>query len=230
MSASPEPGSSALRTPPRLATGDRAVIVAPCSPFDRARFERGVRALQTIGLEPAFGAGLFDRHPEPYAYLAGDDARRLSELRAALEDPAARLLVLARGGYGLLRISEAAGAVPPLSPAEIARAGKLVLGYSDATVLHELWSRAGLPSLHGPMCTQLGEEDSATVRLRALLFGGDPGPITWTPLRHFTSRLPTLPWMSSENPSNESVATTVSSAATVSVRLRRRPAHVSRRM
>ena len=180
---SPEFQSSALRPPPQLSTGDRAVIVAPCSPFDRARFERGVRALQGIGLEPAFGAGLFERHPEPYAYLAGDDARRLAELRAALEDPAARLLVLARGGYGLLRISEAAGAVPPLSPAEIARAGKLVLGYSDATVLHELWSRAGLPSLHGPMCTQLGEEDSATVRLRALLFGGDPGPITWTPLR-----------------------------------------------
>ena len=173
-----DPGAPAQRRPAPLAAGDRAVIVAPCSPFDRTRFERGVRALQGLGLEPAFGDGLFARYPEPAAYLAGDDARRLAELRAALEDPAARLLVLARGGYGLLRLINGG-----LAPEEIARAGKLLLGYSDATVLHELWARAGLPSIHGPMCTQLGEEESATVRLRALLFGDDPGAIAWAPLR-----------------------------------------------
>ena len=181
-----DPGTSAQLRPAPLAAGDRAVIVAPSSPFDRARFERGVRALQGLGLEPAFGDGLFTRHPAPEPYLAGDDARRLGELRAALEDPAARVLVLARGGYGLLRLVAgapgASPALPALSIEEIARAGKLLLGYSDATVLHELWARAGVPSLHGPMCTQLGEEESATVRLRALLFGDDPGPIAWEPL------------------------------------------------
>ena len=182
-----DPGAPALHRPAPLAAGDRAVIIAPCSPFDRARFERGVRALQGLGLEPAFGEGLFAREPEPDAYLAGSDGRRLGELRAALEDPAARLLVLARGGYGLLRLidrqDDRAQDGAMISPAEIARAGKLLLGYSDATVLHELWSRAGVPSIHGPMCTQLGEDDSATVRLRALLFGDDPGPLAWTPRR-----------------------------------------------
>jgi muramoyltetrapeptide carboxypeptidase len=160
------------------------VIVAPCSPFDRARFERGVKALQGLGLEPAFGEGLFARHPLPEPYLAGDDARRLGELRAALHDQAARLLVLARGGYGLLRLFDPrrpAAPEGPLTAAEVRESGRLLLGYSDATVLHELWARAGVPSIHGPMCTQLGEEESATLRLRALLCGGEPGPIAWMP-------------------------------------------------
>ena len=56
-----------------------------------------------------------------------------------------------------------------------------MVGYSDATVLHELWFRAGIPSVHGPMCTQLGEEESAVARLRALLYGAVPEPLRWTP-------------------------------------------------
>ena len=37
-------------------------------------------------------------------YLAGSDERRLAELRAALADPDARAIVMARGGYGLMRL------------------------------------------------------------------------------------------------------------------------------
>lgn len=193
MTSSYQPGVPAPLRPPPLQAGDRAVVIAPSSPFDRERFERGVLALEDeLGLEPAFGDGLFSRYPPgEAAYLAGDDVRRLDELRTALEDPEARLIVLARGGYGLLRlvgrdpwrapVPNAAGA--PLAVEEIGRAGKLLLGYSDATVLHELWARAGLPSLHGPMCTQLGEEPGALERLRRLLAGEDPGPLGWEPLR-----------------------------------------------
>src|SRR5947209_18576494 len=57
---------------------------------------------------------------------------------------------------------------------------KLLVGYSDATVLHELWRRKGMPSIHGPMCTQLGEDPSALERLRTLLFDEPIGPLSWT--------------------------------------------------
>lgn len=192
MFASWHPGAPATLRPPALLAGDRAVVVAPSSPFDRERFERGVLALEELGLEPAFGEGLFSRHPPgDAAYLAGDDVRRLDELRTALEDPEARLIVLARGGYGLMRLFGRDPSLPPvpnaaaapLSLAELVRAPKLLLGYSDATVLHQLWGLAGIPSLHGPMCTQLGEEPGALERLRALLVGEDPGPLSWQPLR-----------------------------------------------
>ena len=157
-----------MSRPPALRDGDGIAVVAPSSPFDRERFERGVRALQEMGLEPRFGDGIHARHA---GYLAGPDARRIDELVRALRDPGARAIILARGGYGLLRIAAAI-------PRELLV--KPVIGYSDATVLHELWWRAGVPSIHGPMCTQLGEEPSAVERLRQLLFGEPTRPLSWS--------------------------------------------------
>jgi muramoyltetrapeptide carboxypeptidase len=176
-----EPGRAASRRPAPLAAGERISIVAPASPFDRERFDRGVRALGGLGFEVAVSDGLFARYPAGEgAYLAGDDAHRLAQLRAALADTKARAIVLARGGYGLQRLVHGPGA---LVAAELATQPRLIVGYSDASVLHELSARAQVPSIHGPMCTQLGEEPSALARLRALLRGDKPAPISWEPLR-----------------------------------------------
>src|SRR5438067_1874188 len=158
--------------PVALRPGDGIAVVAPASPFDKEKFERGVRALQDIGLEPRYGRGVFERH---LGYLAGDDARRLDELRHALQDSSAKALVLARGGYGLQRI------VSSLPADLVEKHPKPVVGYSDATVLHEVWWRARVPSIHGPMCTQLGEDRTALERLGMLLSGEDPGRIHWPP-------------------------------------------------
>ena len=142
-------------------------MVAPSSPFDRARFERGVAALRQIGLEPVFTERVYQKQ----GHLAGGDQERQQELQQALDGPA-KAIVLARGGYGALRFATRLREVP----------AKLVIGYSDATVLHEVWWRARVPTIHGPMCTQLGEEASALERLRALLFEPRPAaPIEWQP-------------------------------------------------
>src|SRR5207237_6828720 len=84
--------------PAALRPGDGIAVVAPASPFDKERFERGVRALQDIGLEPRYGGRVFERC---LGYLAGDDKRRLDELRHAVQDPSAKALVPARGRHGL---------------------------------------------------------------------------------------------------------------------------------
>ena len=149
--------------------GDTVAVVAPSSAFDRDKFLRGVQALQTMGLRPRYSDAIFGKYPPQDSYLAGDDARRQAELEAALGDDS-RAIVLARGGYGLLRFAARLRVAP----------GKLVVGYSDCTVLHEVWWRAKIPSIHGPMCTQLGEDPPALARLQALLFGKEPGPIEWT--------------------------------------------------
>ena len=148
-----------------LRPGDPIDVVAPSSGFDRDRFERGVQALRGIGLVPRFGDEIFSRT----AHLAGDDARRKGELERALRSDA-KALILARGGYGLLRFASELHSVPR----------KLVIGYSDTTILHELWRRAGVPSIHGPMCTQLGEDPEALLRLEALLYGHATQPLSWT--------------------------------------------------
>ena len=168
----PDLSRPADQRPAPLARGEGVAIVAPSSPFEREPFERGLAALWKIGLEPRFSQGVFARHPPGGGHLAGDDARRAEELRIAFADPTAKALILARGGYGALRLGLRAEEVPV----------KLVVGYSDATVLHELWARAGVPSIHGPMCTQLGEEPGALTRLEALLFGLPVPELSWQPL------------------------------------------------
>jgi len=149
-----------------LQAGDPIDVVAPSSAFERETFERGIKALRQIGLAPRYTDEIFTKT----GHLAGDDERRRSELELAFRSDA-KALILARGGYGLLRFATALKKIPR----------KLVIGYSDTTVLHELWRRAGVPSIHGPMCTQLGEEPSALQRLQSLLFGQLPPPLTWTP-------------------------------------------------
>ena len=147
-----------------LRPGDPIDVVAPSSGFDRERFERGVQALRGIGLQPRFREEIFSRT----GHLAGDDARRKRELDEAFRSDA-KALILARGGYGLLRFATELRKFPR----------KLVIGYSDTTVLHELWRRRSVPSIHGPMCTQLGEDATALERLRQLLFGEPTRPLSW---------------------------------------------------
>ena len=148
-----------------LQPGDPIDVVAPASAFEREKFERGIRALRQIGLVPRFTDAIFARTD----YLAGDDARRKRELEDAFRSDA-KALILARGGYGILRFAADLHSIPQ----------KLLIGYSDTTILHEQWRRAGVPSIHGPMCTQLGEDPSELHRLQTLLFGELPPPITWT--------------------------------------------------
>jgi muramoyltetrapeptide carboxypeptidase len=92
-----------------------------------------------------FGDELFSRE----GYLAGSDERRLAELTAALADPEARAVILARGGYGLLRI------LPFLNPAALAARPVPIVGFSDGTALLTHAARAGVAAVHGPVVTQL---------------------------------------------------------------------------
>ena len=74
---------------PRLTAGDPVGVIAPASSFDRASFEAGLAVL-SARYRPEYDAGLFAKE----RYLAGDDARRLSELMTALARAAAQGAVL----------------------------------------------------------------------------------------------------------------------------------------
>jgi muramoyltetrapeptide carboxypeptidase len=153
-----------------LAPGARVVVVAPSSGFDRADFEAGLAWLggryEVVVRE--------DVHARA-GFLAGDDARRLDELRAALADPDAAAVVAARGGYGATRLLRA------LPVEEVRAAGKLLVGFSDVTALHALWRRAGLRSLHAPMVCGLGRAatpEAVRARWIAAAEGAPPAPIS----------------------------------------------------
>jgi len=157
-----------FRAPPALRPGSRLAVIAPSSPFPEENFRIGVERLRER-YEVSYDEGVFARS----GYLAGDDARRLEELRRAITDPAIDGIVAARGGYGATRL------LPDLDVGLIAKHAKPLIGFSDVTALHALWARAGLRSLHGAMVAALGRGEAARMpRWFAAVEGGVPKPLS----------------------------------------------------
>jgi muramoyltetrapeptide carboxypeptidase len=131
--------------PPRLAPGDVVRVIAPSGPVPPEAFAAGIDVLRAR-YDVRHDDGVFARE----GYLAGSDERRLLELNAALSDPDARAIVMARGGYGLLRL------LPFVDAGALAARPRPIVGFSDGTALLAFAARAGVASIHGPVVTQLG--------------------------------------------------------------------------
>ena len=155
--------------PPLLRPGDRVRLVSPASPPDPQAVEVGERVLSDWGLVVQRGAHIFD----VYGYLAGTDGDRLADLNAALRDPTCRAVIATRGGYGVQRI------IDGVDFAAVRRDPKPVVGFSDITALQmELWNRARLVTIHGPMAAMLDQRTNpvSTRSLRHALM--TPKPIS----------------------------------------------------
>ena len=126
--------------------GDRVRLVAPASPFDKRRFERGVKAIKKLGFDPVFDRAEFKRA----GFLAGSDEERARRLGRALMDPDAAAVWFIRGGYGSARL------LPLLKWRLLRRYPKVVIGFSDITaLLSSLTVPEGFVTIHGPVVTQL---------------------------------------------------------------------------
>ena len=135
--------------PALLQPGDLVAVVAPSSPFPQDQLWRGMAWLRTR-YRLRMSTGALSRE----AYLAGSDARRARELAAAMMDDEVKAIVVARGGYGAMRVLDEA-------PWEaLARRPKWLVGFSDVTALHAMAWAAGVCSVHGPNVTGLGRDAS----------------------------------------------------------------------
>lgn len=150
--------------PPRIARGGRIGVVAPAGPVSPEKLRRGMaRLADAFELVLAPGV-LAPRPPDLPSYLAASDEQRAAELDAMLADPDIRAIVLARGGYGLMRI------LPRLDPGHLRRDPKPIVGFSDGTALLAWAHAAGVRGIHGPVIQQLGEiPDADVAHLIALL-------------------------------------------------------------
>jgi muramoyltetrapeptide carboxypeptidase len=128
--------------PRALKPSDRLAVVAPASPFDRSEFDRGIAEIRRLGFEPIYDESVFARR----GYVAGAAEVRAEALRAAWRDPTIAGVIGVRGGYGSTQL------LPFLDPAEVQRAAKPFIGYSDLTALltYHLVS-CGMVAFHGPM-------------------------------------------------------------------------------
>ena len=140
--------------PPPLRPGSLVAVVAPASPFVREELFRGLSWLRT-----RYTLRLSSRILERTGYTAGDDARRASELTAAMTDPHVSAVLCARGGYGAMRILDG------LPWSAFAARPKWLVGFSDVTALHVMANARGVCTLHGPNVTGLGRSITASERL-----------------------------------------------------------------
>jgi muramoyltetrapeptide carboxypeptidase len=127
--------------PRPLRSGDRIAIVAPASPCAPGEFEAGIAELRRLGFDPVYEPTVFDRD----GYVAGAADTRAAAIRVALGDDSVRAIVGVRGGYGSVQV------LPWLDPADVRRARKPFVGYSDLTsVLTFVTGRCGVVAFHGP--------------------------------------------------------------------------------
>jgi muramoyltetrapeptide carboxypeptidase len=132
--------------PPRVRPGDTVGICAPGSPVPADRLRAG---LDRLG--GRYRLRVAEDITRATGYLAGSDERRAGELNQLLSDPDVRAVLLARGGYGIMRILD------ELDGDALRRDPKPIVGFSDATALLFWALCAGVRSIHGPVVAQLGD-------------------------------------------------------------------------
>lgn len=168
--------------PPRVKRGALVGICAPASAVDTTRLQRGLdRLSQTFELRVADGI-FAERSPNVPRYLAASDAARAAELNAMLADPDIRAIVLARGGYGLMRILD------ELDGAALVKDPKPIVGFSDGTALMTWAHQLGVRAIHGPVVEQLGElgDEDVAYLVRLLTDPAAPGVRPWKLAAHGT--------------------------------------------
>lgn len=116
--------------------------------------------LESCGFRVIYAPGLFS----VFHQFAGQDEERANNLLWALNHENAKAILMARGGYGTVRLLD------KIDLNGFKKNPKLIIGFSDITALHALLNNAGFCSLHAPLAsTLLKDEDSAAQFIRSLL-------------------------------------------------------------
>ncbi|MBF0105750.1 MAG: LD-carboxypeptidase [Deltaproteobacteria bacterium] len=145
--------------PTALKKGDLIRVVASSSPFNKPHFLEGIAYLNALGFKTQYEKGIFKKND----YLAGSDKRRAAELLSALNDAHAKAILFARGGYGAMRL------LPFLDKTRIKSPPKIILGYSDITViLLYLQQRYGWVGFYGPVVAKDIHQKAHPTTLKSL--------------------------------------------------------------
>ncbi len=146
----------------------KVTLVAPSGTFDKQLFNAGVTHLKLNKIKPSWDR---NRIFEKDYYCAGTSMSRAEELINAFKDKETEAIWAIRGGYGAIQL------LPYLDEniEEIKNNPKLMIGFSDITVLHSYFiDKCGFVSIHGPNITTINKIDQfSKTRIIELLQGGD---------------------------------------------------------
>lgn len=144
--------------PPKIDQKDKVIIVSPAGHVDLEYVTKTAAILSNWGLQveiSEYALGKVGR-------FSGNVTQRLNDLQKAMDDPDAKIILCARGGYGVIQLLE------KLEFSKISRSPKWLIGFSDITALHILFQSKGLLSIHGPMAKHIAEEGKDNFAVNSL--------------------------------------------------------------
>jgi muramoyltetrapeptide carboxypeptidase len=151
-----------LTIPPALQKGDLIAIVATARWIEEEPLQSAISLIESWGFRVKSGAHVQTRNFQ----LAGTDDQRANDLQKAILDPDVKAILIARGGYGTIRILDQVDFTP------LIRDPKWICGYSDITVLHAKLNNMGIASIHSTMPVSFGDAtDKALENLKDCLTG-----------------------------------------------------------
>ncbi len=150
-----------MKQPSFLSPGDTILIVATARKISAEEVEPAVSILKQWGLKPVKAPHLHKVKNQ----FAGSDEQRAADLQWALNHPTAKAILVARGGYGTVRI------IDQVSFSSFIKKPKWLIGYSDITVLHNRLNKLGVQSIHATMPINFNQNKQALNTLRDVLFG-----------------------------------------------------------
>ena len=153
--------------PAKLKAGDKIALISPSYHTPMENVEKTADVLRGWGFVPVVGPNVGKVVDGRYA---GTVAERVSDIRWALNDPDVKAIICNRGGYGTIHL------INEIELSELSAHPKWIVGFSDITTLHGLWTRAGVMSIHGTMSSFLaaGGTDQTSTLMRDILLGKVP--------------------------------------------------------
>ena len=150
--------------PDYLKAGDRVAMISPSYYTPMETIEKAADVVRSWGFEPVIGPNV-DKVLD--GKIGGTVEERVSDIRWALSDPSIKAILCNRGGYGTIQL------IDQLPFDEVKAARKWIVGYSDISTIHGFWSRAGVMSILGNLCTfapNVGSRADATKAKDLILF------------------------------------------------------------
>ncbi len=147
--------------PSYLKKGDKVAIIATARKVSAEEIQPAITFFESYGLSVALGKNLFASKNQ----YAGTDEQRVEDLQWALNDPEINAIIIARGGYGTVRL------IDRVDFTEFKNYPKWMVGYSDVTVLHNAIHQQGIATLHSTMPLNFDKSKVATESMMNALFG-----------------------------------------------------------
>jgi len=153
---------TSLIAPPFLKPGDYIGLVASARKVSAEELAPAINLLESWGLKVRLPKNIYSISNQ----FAGTDAERLSDMQQMLDDADVKAIIVARGGYGSVRI------IDNLDFTHFRKNPKWIVGFSDVTVFHShIQTHLGIQTLHSTMPISFSKDAESTELLKKALLG-----------------------------------------------------------